>query len=60
LVIRAKESSREINKRLFQQFNSTLTKDKEQHAHRMPERLSSYKKYHIAETKIYDNIPLGA
>jgi hypothetical protein len=28
--------------------------------HRMPQRLSRYKKYHIAGTKIYDNIPLGA
>jgi hypothetical protein len=28
--------------------------------HRMPERLSKYKKYHIAGTKIYDNILLGA
>jgi hypothetical protein len=28
--------------------------------HRMPERLSGYKKYHIAGTKIYDNIRLGA
>jgi hypothetical protein len=27
---------------------------------RMPERLSRYKKYHIAGTKIYDNMPLGA
>jgi hypothetical protein len=26
--------------------------------HRMPQRLSRYKKYHIAGTKIYDNIPL--
>ena len=34
--------------------NSRLTQ------HRMPRRLSRYKKYRIAGTKIYDNIPLGA
>jgi hypothetical protein len=28
--------------------------------HGMTLRLSSYKKYHIAGTKIYDNIPLDA
>jgi hypothetical protein len=43
---------------LFANLRNLATRVEVLFIHRMPERSSRYKKYHIAGTKIYDNIHL--
>jgi hypothetical protein len=45
---------KEIKRECLRKYKEGIT------CHGMPQRLSSYKKFHIAGTKIYDNISLGA